>query len=345
MSTNPPPEVVVVGGGVAALEFVLALKALVGDGVRMTVVAPNERFVLRPLLVAAPLDASMQWHWPLAEIADRVGFRLVRSAVASVDAARHRIFVRDGDALSYGTLVLALGARALPVYDDALELGDANGGRALQTLHEEIQQGIVRRVAFVVPARAGWLPPIYEAALLMANSSDSVRCSLFTPEERPLEQFGPEASSIVSEALLAAGIEFAGSGRPFDPASADRIVTVPLLRGPQLEGVPSTGLYGLIPADNLGRVAGLSDVYAIGDATDYPVKLASLACLQADCAAESVAAARGYDVRPHPFRPEPRATVLTGAGAPLLLNGGQGLQKLPGRHLGGLIPQLTKEPS
>src|SRR3954447_22332758 len=212
MSTNPAPEVVVAGGGVAALEFVLALKALVADGVRITVVAPDVRFVLRPLLVAAPLDAGVRWHWPLAEIAARVGFRLVRAAVTSVDAGRHRIILRDGDAVSYDTLVLALGARALPVYEDALELGDANGARAMQTLHEEIRQGTVRRVAFVVPARAGWLPPIYEAALLTANSSDSVRCSLFTPEERPLEQFGAEASSVVSDALLAAGVEFAGSG-------------------------------------------------------------------------------------------------------------------------------------
>jgi sulfide:quinone oxidoreductase len=345
MTTDRAPEVVVVGGGVAALEFVLALQALMGDRVRTTVVAPNEDFVLRPRLVAAPLETGVPWHWPLAEIADRIGFGLVRAEVTSVDPADHRIVVRGGDALPYDSLVLALGARTLPVYDDALELGDADGARALQTLREQIRQGAVRRVAFVVPARAGWLPPVYEAALLMANSSANARCSLLTPEARPLEQFGVPASTVVSAALEAAGVEFAGGGRPFDPADFDRIVTVPLLRGPRLAGVPSGGLYGLIEVDDHARVRGLRDVYAAGDATDYPIKLAGLACLQADCAAETVAAAHGHDVRPRPFRPKLRATLETGAGPPLLLNGGQGLQKLPGRHLAGLVFHLTKETS
>jgi len=116
----------------------------------------------------------------------------------------------------------------------------------------------------------------------------------------PLEHFGPAASALVAEALLGAGIGFHGGGRPFDPESADFVVSVPLVRGPQMDGVPATGLYGLIPVDDHGHVFGLPDAYAVGDATDYPVKQAAIACQQADAAAESVATRCGLDILPAP---------------------------------------------
>ena len=43
-----PLEVVVAGGGVAALELVLGLNALAGDRVTVTVVAPEADFTYRP---------------------------------------------------------------------------------------------------------------------------------------------------------------------------------------------------------------------------------------------------------------------------------------------------------
>ena len=108
---------------------------------------------------------------------------------------------------------------------------------------------------------------------------------------------------------------------------------MPLLRGPRIGGVPTTGLYDLIAIDDHGCVLGMPDVYAVGDATDFPVKQAAIACLQADAAAAHVAASYGHAVTPTPFRAELRATLLTGRGEPLLLNGGQGPGKLPGHHL------------
>src|SRR4051794_7258433 len=47
-------RVLVVGGGVAALELVLALRKLAGDDVAMQVVTPEREFVYRPLAVAEP---------------------------------------------------------------------------------------------------------------------------------------------------------------------------------------------------------------------------------------------------------------------------------------------------
>jgi sulfide:quinone oxidoreductase len=267
----------------------------------------------------------------------------VRATVTSVDPARRRVVVRSGDVVPYDTLVLALGARTLPAFDDAVHLGDAEGARGLAELSETIGLGgTVPTVACVVPSRAGWTLPVYEAALLLANGPHAVAVELHTPEDRPLELFGVQASADVADALLQAGVSFHGGGRPFDPGTVDFIVSVPLVRGPQMDGVPATGLYGLIPVDDRGRVYGLPGAYAIGDATDYPVKQAAIACEQA---AASVAARCGLDIVPAAFRPELRATLLTGTGAPLLLNGGQGPAKLPGRHLGPYLAARVGAPA
>ena len=76
-----------------------------------------------------------------------------------------------------------------------------------------------------------------------------------------------------------------------------------------------------------------------------PSSRRAIACQQADAAAESVAARCGLDIVPAPFKPELRATLLTGTGAPLLLNGGQGPAKLPGRHLGPYLAARAGAPT
>jgi sulfide:quinone oxidoreductase len=351
MTENPTaaPEILVVGGGIAALEFVLALRDLAGDRLRVTIVAPEPDFVSRPMLVAEPLGLGEPQSIPLSRIASDLGCRLVPAAVASVDPARRRVVLHSGATVSYDTLVLAPGTRTIPAFDGVISLGDTNGVGALEEMREEIRRGIVRSVAFVAPTQSGWLLPLYEAALITANSGDPVRVSLVTPEQRPLELFGGEASATVARALDAAGVEFIGDQRANVSAgtvwlpgasraslSADRIVSLPLSRGLRLSGVPATGLYGLIPVDPYGRVDGLPDAYAAGDATDFPLKQGGIACQQADAVAANIAARHGVDVAPARFAPVLRATLLTGHGPPIALGAATESihpAKLPGRYL------------
>jgi len=168
---------------------------------------------------------------------------------------------------------------------------------------------------------------------------------------------GDEASATVAAALKSAGIEFIGgqtatvsdgtvvlSRHPSRSLSVDRIVALPLVRGLRLPGIPTTGLFGLIGVDAYGRVNGLTDVYAAGDATDYPVKQGDIACQQADAVATAIAARHGGAAPASPFRAVLRATLLTGTGASIPLGPGVGVDepgKLPGRHL---APYLRPEP-
>ena len=92
----------------------------------------------------------------------------------------------------------------------------------------------------------------------------------------------------------------------------DRIVTVPRLTGPALRGLASTA-DGFIRTDAYGRVLGVENVFAAGDATAFPIKQGGLAAQQADAVAASIAAHAGADVTARPFRPVLRG-LLTGDG-------------------------------
>ena len=94
--------------------------------------------------------------------------------------------------------------------------------------------------------------------------------------------------------------------------SVDSVVTLPLMLGPGLAGVPATQPDGFIPVDEHGRVVGLADVYAAGDGVDFPVKQGGIAAQQADAVAAHVAARYGAPVAAAPFRPVLRGMLLTG---------------------------------
>jgi sulfide:quinone oxidoreductase len=143
-----------------------------------------------------------------------------------------------------------------------------------------------------------------------------VQLRLLSPEARPLALFGDQGSQSAGRLLAAAGIEFIGSTA--DPVAADYIVTLPVLRGPELAGVPTTPPDGFIAVDEHGRVRGLADVYAAGDGVDFPIKQGGLAAQQADAVAEHIAATYGARVDPMPFRPVLRGMLFTGA-APLYM--------------------------
>ena len=70
--------------------------------------------------------------------------------------------------------------------------------------------------------------------------------------------------------------------------------------------------YGFIPVDRYGHVSGLEDVYAAGDAIDFPIKQGGLATQQADSVAHQVAGRHGAPVEQMPFRPVLRGMLLTG---------------------------------
>jgi sulfide:quinone oxidoreductase len=323
-------RVVIVGGGVAGLEALLALRALLDDRVNLTLMSQQDLFVDRPMSVAEPFGLAAPARHSLPEIAAECGAEFVHATATGVDAAAHRVCRTDGPDLDYDTLILAAGAQTGPSFPDAITFGLEGSGRAIREMLERLRSGGARSVAFVAPTVTGWLLPLYELALMTArelaragSSAGEVRLHVLSAEDQPLALFGAEASRSVARLLRAAGIEFVPAHFAQDAdggladgaigeARPDYVVTLPRLRGPALAGVPATGPHGFMPVDEHGRVRGLADVYAAGDAVDFPVKQGGLAAQQADAAAEHVAASYGAAIAPAPFHPVLRGMVFTG---------------------------------
>src|SRR5689334_24496215 len=80
-----PFEVVIAGGGVAALETVLALHALAPGRTRTRLVAPNREFVNPALSVAAPFGSADQPSWRLADVARENGATTIVDTIVAVD--------------------------------------------------------------------------------------------------------------------------------------------------------------------------------------------------------------------------------------------------------------------
>jgi sulfide:quinone oxidoreductase len=320
-------EVVIIGGGVAALEALLALHHLARDRVALTLVSGDEEFVDRPVTVAEPFHLRSAAHHSLPEIADELGAKFVHAKVAGVDGSGRRVTCTDGTEISFDTLILAPGARQRPPFAQAIAFGLEGSGQAVREMLERLRSGEARSAEFVAPSTTGWVLPLYELALMTAldlarSGIDGVKLSVLSPEDRPLLLFGDHASKSVARLLAAAGIDFVGSST--EPRGADYVVTLPLLSGPELAGVPGAQPHNFIPVDEYGRVTGLDNVYAAGDAVDFPVKQGGLAAQQADAVAEHVAASYGASVEPTPFRPVLRGMLFTGEEPLFMRSGVQG---------------------
>ncbi len=324
-----PVHVLIAGGGVAALEATLALRALAEDRVAITIVAPESDFTYRPLAVAEPFRVGAVRRFPLRPLVEAAGAELRRGSVAAVDLD-HGVAVAEGgqEELPYGVLLLALGAVQREAVPGALTFRGPQDSSALATLLERVVAGELRSLVFALPADVTWPLPLYELALLTGTyfserGTTGVELTLVTPEEAPLTVFGARASEAIRDlfetreiALRTQTTPVAFAGGVLSLMSAGQIeteavVALPRLEGPRLPGIPCDP-GGFVPTDDFGRVGSEVDVYAAGDLTQFPIKQGGIAAQQADVAAASIAARAGADVEVTPFRPVLRGLLLTG---------------------------------
>jgi sulfide:quinone oxidoreductase len=363
-------NVLIAGGGPAALEAALALHRIAGDRVATTVLAPEDEYSYRPLSVLSPFAAGEATAYPLARIAADVGFTHLRGRLDAVDAVAHTVQTDGGAQLSYDVLLVALGARPVTTLEHAVAFtGSAKDEERLHGIVQDVEGGYLRSFAFVVPDGSTWPLPLYELALMLAERAfdmgAELELHLVTPEASPLSIFGPEASREVAKLLTEAGIvlhtdvigESAGFGRlrlgPLgDILAVQRVITLPRLEGPAIAGLPSDP-DGFLVTDLHGRVPGVPDVYAAGDLTAFPIKQGGIACQQADAAAQSIAARAGVQIEPEPFRPVMRGMLLTERTARFMRRDGDDTTvagralwwpptKIAGRELAGYLEGLDE---
>jgi sulfide:quinone oxidoreductase len=323
-----PIRIVIVGGGVAGLEAAFALRELGVAEAEVTLLAPTDEFVYRPMTIAEPFSAGWAHRHPLVPLAREARAELVQDALTEVDPEQRTVRTAGGLQLSYDALLLCHGAELHPRYEHVTTLNDERMDELLNGLVRDIEDGYTRSLAIVIPAPMPWPLPAYELALMSAGRAwdrqTEVGITVLTPEESPLAVFGREASLELSRLLSERKIRVITSSycevpkagtvtySPGDGSlTADRVVALPELRGRALAGLPSDGS-GFIPVDTLGRVRGVESVWAAGDATDFPIKHGGVASQMADTAAQSIAAQLGVCTLPEPFEPILEGVLLTG---------------------------------
>jgi sulfide:quinone oxidoreductase len=322
-------RVVIAGGGIAAVETLLALRSLAPKQLDIVVVAPNEELHYRPMTVTEPFSGPRARRYRLQAICDDLGAVLLAQAAQAVDGTRREVVTASGERVAYDALVLAVGGRSRPAIDRAHTFQADVNADELHRFVRDVEDGYVRRLALVAPPKAGWSLPLYELAFATAErarsmGSDSVKITMVTNEDVPLAAFRGAGSDAVARLLDDAGIEVlcstyvtAFDGRTLALAPGERslavdaVLALPELYGPDLPGVPCDP-GGFIHADEHGRVPGLDDVYAIGDATTFPIKQGGVATQQADVVAARIARSAGIDAREPRTRPTLRAILLTG---------------------------------
>jgi sulfide:quinone oxidoreductase len=369
-------RVLVAGGGVAAVEAILALRDLAGELVEIELLSRQRELVYRPLAVGEPFGVSRAFDFDLAAVADGARAALRIDTFVEVDPERRSVRTSGGELLSYDSLIVACGALPREGLPGAIHFAGPQSVAEIHDLLNEIVTGRVKKVVFALPHGPSWALPLYELALLTEAWLDAagirrpVELTVVTSEDSPLAAFGPAASASVGQILRDRGIEVrAGSylsriGEeavelvPQAEIEADRVITLPGAVGPAIAGLPSDP-EGFLPIDEHCAVEGIEGVYAAGDATNFPIKQGGLATEQADVAAEAIAARSGAPVDPKPFDPVLRGVLITGERPEFLrsaLRGGHGETsdasegplwwpptKIAGKYLGPYLASIGGE--
>jgi sulfide:quinone oxidoreductase len=373
--SSTPFRVLIAGGGVAALEAVLAFQDIDPDReLDVELIAPASRFVYRPLSVRDPFGERATRAYELAPIVEGAGARLHRGQVDAVEPDERVVTLGDGTQLPYDALLLATGAARQPALHGVGTFSGPSDAPAFHSFVESLCRGAIRRAAFIVPPGPCWPLPVYELALQAGTrvraSGAEAQLAIVTPESGPLAMFGAVASRAVEKALHDRGVtvhpgtyveSMVGRELRLDmqgSVQVDAAWAAPRLVPRVPAGVPVSP-DGFVPVDGCGHVRGFVDLFAAGDMTLGEIKQGGIAAQQAAVAAHAIAALAGIEESaPAPAPPVLRALLLTG-GEPLWLRADPGSDtpseasdeplwwpphKIFGVHLAPLLAGLEQRP-
>jgi sulfide:quinone oxidoreductase len=320
------PRVLVLGGGFAALETAFLLRMRMRDEVDLTLVSDRDSFVFRPNTIYVPFGADpnsllVDLGKPLAR--RDIAFR--RGNVAEVEPDSRQVMLEDGSKLDYDKLVIATGAATsaeeVPgLSEHAATIWTAQNMLGVRERFERVRDraraGDRRRVLFLVPPNNKCSGPLYEIVLMLetwlrrAGVREAVDIAWSTYEQSFIQAFGPRLHEVITEEFSERGIDghtdevvsevSAGTVRYADGSARDfdeLIAFPPYTAGVRYSALPSDDRGFLYTQPDTRQVAGHPDIYAPGDAGEFPVKQAFLAFLQADAVAEHI----GSQVTGKPF--------------------------------------------
>ncbi len=331
---SPPVRDIIIGGGIAAVETLIALYETSPRHLDVTLVSASDTLTYRPSALSEPFGLGPATSYPLATVCADHGARFVGARCERVRPEAHEIDLDDGSVLPYDLLVVAVGAHTVPAFEHGTTFDPSHPLDDFDELLRDVGEGLAPSVAILVPGSVSWTLPAYELALMTAGRKrggplGTVSVCVVTHEPMPLAAFGTEASSMVADVLAEAGVQIRTGVRPHLLNAtamhadglhlrADRIVSLPHVVGPAVPGLPCDA-DGFVPVDAFGRVPGLDDVYAAGDGTTLPIKQGGLAAQLADVVAWHIVSRTAGERDPEPLRPVLRGLLRTDDGPRYLL--------------------------
>ncbi len=318
MRAKSKPKILVLGGGFGGLETSFYLRMYLSDQVKVTLVSDRDCFIFRPNSIYVPFGLDPEkLKIGLQKPLKRKNITLVKAKVQEINVAG-KIVHADGLKLPYDFLVIATGAEVRPeevpglkenahniwTTDDMLKLR-----ASFENLRERARAGRQQKVLFLIPPNNKCSGPLYEMVFMLETwlhrngVRKQVDITWTTFEETYIQVFGPRLHEIVVQEFEQRGVigynkytvekvdknevvYHNGQHLPFD-----LLISFPPY-------VAST-LFSSLPVDDRGfittnlttrQVADHSEIYAVGDASDFPVKQGFLAFTQSDAAAEHLAA-------------------------------------------------------
>lgn len=316
----------IIGGGVAAVEAMLAFDATSYSRAEVHLFSPKSKFVLKPLAVLSGFGRGELLNFDLPKLTATVGATFHNLSVSEVVPQRRAIRLSDDSEFSYDYLIASPGAKPLWFVPGATPYWGSGGNKAVTDALATLRDKNAPKVVVTMPDGGTWPLPIYELALLITAELDSdASMTVVTPEKAPLELFGNAATEKVAALLRDRNVETILETAPAEyrdgalvttdgrQIGADLAVTIPTLTGHRIPGLPYDE-QGFIPVDDFGQIDQHSREFAAGDVTSFPVKFGGLATEQADAVAAAIAAAAWDAPAPEPFKPVYRGTLLTAEG-------------------------------
>lgn len=310
------PKVVILGGGFGGLETAFVLRYLLKERVELTLVSDSTHFLFKPNTIYIPFGAEPErFLIGLRRPLERRDITFFHGRVGAIDPERQTVSV-NGKMLHYDFLVIATGAGMRPgeiaglkeyahsiwTVDDMLRLRGT-----LQDIVRQARAGKRVGMVFLVPPNNKCSGPLYELVFMVdtymrrQGVREKVQITYTTYERSFIQAFGPRLHEVVVQEFERRGITgytdytvqavtpkavlYAnGQEVPYDV-----LVAFPPYEGAvYFAGLPSDERGFLLTNPQTRQVREYSNIYAVGDAGDFPVKQAFLAFLQADAVAEHI---------------------------------------------------------
>jgi sulfide:quinone oxidoreductase len=313
-------RVVVLGSGFAGLETAFLLRSeLDSDKAQLTVVSERDDFLFKPNTIYLPFGgAEAPLHIPLGKPMARHDIKHRIDNVEGIDADRGVVHTSRGLPVHYDRLVIATGADMSPeeipgMAEYANQIWTPGQmhrlGEDLQRVVMQASQGRAQRVLFLVPPNNKCAGPLYEIVFMLdtwlrrRGVRDRVDITFTTYESSFIQAFGPRLHEVVTTEFTSRDI-YGYLGTVVTRVSEQQVsyadgvergYDVLIAFPPYVASVRYDGLLaddrGFLTCEPATRaVVGHPEIYAPGDAGDFPVKQAFLAFLQGDAVARTITA-------------------------------------------------------